>query len=144
MRAKSRLSIRRSNATTPGRRAGDLRGALTAFAAFAAIFLQTFVVQTHVDFVGVQTPGAAIAQDVDSSLGPSRVEIRQAPTPGHDDKSPCPICQALAVAGFAVISATPALVTPRFVASADTDVGIAHVSVRPGHSWQSRAPPTRL
>jgi len=137
--------IRRWNDAAGVRARGfDLRGAIITFAAFFAIFTQTFVVQTHVDFAPLDPAAAAASHNPSASLTPAHTELRAGLKGAGDSGAPCPICQTLATAGAAVIASTTTLNTASRPFIAAFEVRLPLISVRAAHSWQSRAPPLPL
>ncbi|MES1200239.1 MAG: hypothetical protein ABUS57_02175 [Pseudomonadota bacterium] len=124
-------------------RAFDLRGAIIIFAAFFAVFAQTFIVQTHVDF-STADEIALSAHDQAASLAPAQTELRSNPKPADDSAAPCPICQSLATAGVALVASGSVFSAASGLVITAFDVRIPLVSVRPAYSWQSRAPPFHL
>jgi hypothetical protein len=142
MRARGDLGRKRGAAVHVRGRAFDLRRAFVTFAAFVAILAQTFIVQTHVDFASGETFASATEQG--AAGAPLQTELRAALNPGNDSQTPCVICQTLATAGAAVITALPAIITTHGIATRASQVAIQRVVVRSAHSWQSRAPPFSL
>ena len=109
---------------------------LFALVAMIAVFLQTFVVQTHVDgLIGLQS--AAAIERVNGSPAP----IAHIETGSHDAQAACPICQAMATTGTTLLASGPALVSALGLIAHETRIALPHISVRPAHAWQSRAPP---
>lgn len=112
---------------------------LFAFVAVIAVFLQTFVVQTHIDgLTGLQS-GAAIER-----ANGSATPLAHAETGLRDTQLACPICQAMATAGTTLLASGPALVSALGLIAHEAQLAIPLVSVRPAHAWQSRAPPISL
>jgi len=112
---------------------------LFALLAVIAVFLQTFVVQTHVDGLSGFQSSAAIER----LYGPSAPLAHVGPATG-DTQTACPICEAMATAGTTLLASAPALVSALGVIAHEARFFIPHVSVRPAHAWQSRAPPSAL
>jgi hypothetical protein len=108
----------------------------TRFAALFAVFLQAFVVQTHVHaFSPIATAGYEHATD-----GASAAAIENATH--REPQAACAVCQAqssrtLAPAAEAIIE----IANSGFV---EPTVEIRRVSVAAAYSWQSRAPPAHL
>ena len=116
---------------------GGLRR-LAAFAALLAIVLQTFVIQTHVH-------GAGLGVRIDhSTLTLGGVGAGQVVVTAEKADDDCALCQALATGGRALLTEKAALAAHFGRVVQGADFAIARVSVRPGHSWQSRAPPIAL
>ena len=112
---------------------------LFALVAMIAVFLQTFIVQTHVDGLNGLQSVAAIAH-VNGSPAP----LAHVETGSRDTQSACPICQAMATAGTTVLTSGQSLLTAHGVIAHEARLPIRLVAVRPAHTWQSRAPPTSL
>lgn len=108
-----------------------------ALAALFAVFLQAFVVQTHVHgSLGAARPAyeQANAQPGQSSAEVSAPDAHQVA---------CALCQTLATAGAALLPSDAAAVA----AGKSADAGPAALSLAPlahTHSWRSRAPPSFL
>jgi hypothetical protein len=120
---------------------GWLRG-LSTLGACLAIFLNAFVVQTHVEGLSHVLAGVervAGGADVDSSATPPYVLAERG-----DQKAGCLICQALAGAGRAVLASAPQLDETYNLAASEATVRIRYIRVAPSHAWRSRAPPTLL
>ena len=112
---------------------------LLALLAIVAIFLQTFVVQTHVDgLTGLQS--ATAIERANGSPAP----LAHVETGSRDAQPACPICQAMATAGTTLLASGPALVSALGLIAHEAQLAIPLVSVRPAHAWQSRAPPISL
>ncbi len=112
---------------------------LFALVAIIAVFLQTFVVQTHVDGLsGLQT--AAAIERANGSPAP----LAHVETGSRDAQQACPICEAMATAGTTVLASAPSLLTAHGLITHEARLPIRLVAVRPAHAWQSRAPPLAL
>ena len=111
---------------------------LCALLSVIAIFLQTFVVQTHVDGLAGLQAAAAVARGGDAPA-PSHIE-----NGSPDTQAACPICEAMATAGTTLLASSPALVSTVGLLAHETLLAIPRVSVRFTHAWQSRAPPLAL
>jgi hypothetical protein len=112
------------------------RGQAFTLAALIAVFLQAFVVQTH-----IHTPASMLGIGYEQSSTLSDVVV------GHvtsgDQKIVCAVCQALSSAGSAPLVSNASLVlTGRTNAAAEIALALAPRSL--SHSWQSRAPPSFL
>lgn len=107
-----------------------------ALIALLAVFLQAFVVQTHVHAIGAPL-----------SIG------YQQPAAAHDDAAHamattehqlvCAICQALATSGTATLPAS----TVALIAEQSSTLALVALALAPqtiSHFWQSRAPPSFL
>lgn len=104
-----------------------------AWVAMLAVFLQAFVVQTHVH---AMTQGAAGIEQTQSSGG-------QHVTAGAEHALSCALCHALATHGAAPIpSATSVLALERTSEAAILALALAPRVI--SHAWRSRAPPTSL
>ena len=112
---------------------------LFALVAIVAVFIQTFVVQTHVD--GLTGLGSAAA--IERANG-SPAPLAHVETGSRDAQSVCPICQVMATAGTTVLASAPSLLTAHGLIAHEAAQLIRRVAVRPAHAWQSRAPPTSL
>lgn len=118
-----------------GSRAAVKRPALT-FAALLAVFLQAFVVQTHVHVV--PAPVAAI-----ELAGATTHAASERASTARDAPAMCAICQTMAASGTALLGQAPTLLinTPRAEQPRETPQVALRIT---SHSWQSRAPPTLL
>lgn len=108
----------------------------TVFAALLAVFLQAFVVQTHIhaplDSVGLRI--ARAASDYDAT---TRVSL------ATDQQRFCPVCEAMAVAGAATLP-TSASVLAMDAAGERAILALSQAPRPHTHSWRSRAPPSFL
>ena len=105
--------------------------------ALLAVFLQAFVVQTHVHAAGAtysvsyaQQSGGAHDLTIDASAA-------------GDHQVVCVICQAMTTAGTAMVPST-AIVVAAAQSSAEAVVALALAPRVHSHSWRSRAPPSFL
>jgi hypothetical protein len=116
------------------RRTG-VRAAFT-LAALLAVFLQAFVVQTHIHTSGLLTQPAYERVADDSASGDGAHA-----TAALDHQQGCVICQALAANGGAALpdAAFVAATTNAAYETAALEIRRAPRAVT--HSWQSRAPP---
>lgn len=124
--------IRRSDAFARPRPTGA-RLAFTIAALFA-LFLQTFVVQTHIHAI------AFAPTSIERSAGHA-ADIAQAAT---DHQAACVICQTLASTGRATLTPASALILAQHAAN---DVAAIELRAAPRAlvlPWQSRAPPIAL
>lgn len=121
--------------TNRARRAGAPRWAMRV-AALLAVFLQAFIVQTHVHAFS-PFAGAAYARAANDAA-PAVVENATA----HQAAAACAMCQAQA--NNALTPATTALVLIGAPHRAQPLIEIRRVWVAAAHSWQSRAPPAHL
>lgn len=114
-----------------GRAAVWRRQALT-FAALLAIFLQAFIVQTHIHVPAVIQIAAGYehssAQDVNAHATAS------------DQKVMCALCQVLSHSN--TVLASPAILLATMHANAASDIALALAPRALSHIWQSRAPPS--
>jgi hypothetical protein len=114
------------------RRQGRTKRPAFALVALLAIFLQAFVVQTH-----VHGPSAFAAGYEQRADGGQHVEA------AGEHQVSCALCQALASAGAATLPGnTWVLAAER--ANEVAAVALALAPRRHTHSWQSRAPPSFL
>ncbi len=118
-----------------GSRAAANRPALT-FAALLAVFLQAFIVQTHVHVV--PAPVAAI-----ELAGATTHAASERASTARDAPAMCAICQTMAASGTALLGQASTLLidTPREEQPRETPQVALQIT---SHSWQSRAPPTFL
>lgn len=108
-----------------------------ALLALVAVFLQAFVVQTHVHAIGAPLSigfhQQAAAHDGDGARATAKTEHQLI----------CAICQALAASGNAALpNAAIALVAERSNAVAVVALALAPRTI--SYLWQSRAPPSFL
>jgi len=111
---------------------------LFALVAIIAVLLQTFVVQTHIDDLVGLNPAAVEHANGASPAGP-HVAIGS-----REPQTPCLICQTMATTGTTLLASDPALITALGLIVHEARLPIRHISVRPTHAWQSRAPPISL
>lgn len=124
---------RQGRSGTPVRRVAALLAGL-------AIFLQAFVVQTHVDgLVGLNTRAS-----IESAAATSHAPAAQTVTLPGDAQAPCLICQVLASSGNTLLAQAPALTAIADQSLGEATPSIRRVVARPAYSWQSRAPPIVL
>jgi hypothetical protein len=105
------------------------------FAALLAVFLQAFVVQTHIHASPVAPINLSFERSVNASADDTHVSVAG----GHQRF--CAICQALAATGAATLPAAAPLISTDSVG----EQAILAISLAPrahSHSWQSRAPPS--
>lgn len=120
-----------------GRNATSWRRRAFTFAALLAVFLQAFVLQTH-----VHTPVAPLPLSYAQSTGATEnVSAHVKATNEH--QLVCVICQALAAAGSATLPGA-AMVAEVTQTNAEAVVAIALAPRVHSHSWRSRAPPSFL
>jgi len=126
--------MRRSRQTTPAPRAATV----VRLVALLAIFLQAFLVQTHVHPVG-----AAAASAYEQS---ARAEAHDdgAIASADDHQMSCAICEAYAANGRAALPRDPTLVAFDALTFETAAVAFAQAFPSPVHSWRSRAPPSFL
>lgn len=116
-----------------GRATSWQRQAFT-LAALLAIFLQAFVVQTH-----IHTPVMAVAASVDADGS----AVHEHATTASDHQRVCAICQVLASSGSATLPSTAVLAVAKLTSLA-AGVALATAPRVHTHSWRSRAPPSIL
>lgn len=124
----------RSHHSTSARPAGR---AATLFAALLAVFLQAFVVQTHVHAFG-NVREAGYEQSIAGNAG-SDVHATNA-----GEKFGCAICDVLASAGHSTLPEAPDVATEAVASNEATALAIRRAPRALTHSWQSRAPPIAL
>jgi len=112
---------------------------LFTLVAVVAVFLQAFIVHTHIDGVA----GFALAAAIERAGG-AIYDIAHVAPASHDTQSACPICEAMATAGTTVLASGPSLVSALGLIAHEAGLPIRLVAVRPTHAWQSRAPPIAL
>jgi hypothetical protein len=127
------------------------RTILFAWIAALAIAFQCIVVQSHVH-IGVQPTwahqvsfdqGAVPSSDHASIALKGDADTRHAPVPA--DPAGCFICQQMAMAGAALVPATPTPIVIQLAAIVHTLMAeVATPRPRASHDWRSRAPPIRL
>lgn len=103
-----------------------------ALVALVAVFLQVFVVQTHVHGPAPFTAGIEQTGDAEQHV-----------VTADEHQIACSLCQTLASSG-AALSPNP---NAALAAERDTAVAILALTLAPrahSHSWQSRAPPEFL
>jgi hypothetical protein len=105
-----------------------------ALVALLAVFLQAFVVQTHVHGpapirIGIERPSA------------DHPELHA--LAGDEHQIACALCQTLASAGAATLPSA-ASVLASGAASTAAIIAIALAPRALSHAWRSRAPPTHL
>jgi len=112
------------------------RHALLVWLTFAALFLQSLVVQTHIDLPSGSLPTSARTQ-----VTVAGVSIERSAPVGH---SSCPLCIELKVAGHYLPPTPVALIAPPvFAFWFYRMVAVATSRPQPTHHWQSRAPPSQ-
>jgi hypothetical protein len=119
--------------------------------AFLAIFIQSFVVQTHIHFpknagvsqsVSLTTLAKALISGPAAQTADDRATAPRDKYPINEDPSNCPLCQEVAHSGQFVQSASvlafvPAWISVHFIPFAEALPSLSAAS----HSWQTRAPP---
>lgn len=116
-----------------GRATSWQRQAFT-LAALLAIFLQAFVVQTH-----IHTPVMAISAGLDDDGG----AVHEHAASASDHQRVCVICQVLSSSGSATLPSTAVLAVAKLTSLA-AGVALAMAPRVHTHSWRSRAPPSIL
>jgi hypothetical protein len=107
--------------------------------ALAAVFLQTFVVQTH-----VHTPLAPLPISYSQPAGDdAHSSAVHAIASNAHHQLVCALCHVLASAGAAVLPST-AIVLHAAQTNIEAIVALARAPRVHTHSWQSRAPPSFL
>lgn len=114
-------------------------GSASRFVVFVVVLafgLQSYITQTHIH-AWSEGFGGIVENAATQSLAQHKAPLDNSPVD-------CPFCQAVALAGVFVASATPLLHLPFVWVKADVLVFTARaVSVAIAHDWQSRAPPRR-
>jgi hypothetical protein len=112
------------------------RAAFTLAAALA-VFVQAFVVQTHIHAFVPLAPSYQHAAGIDPG-------VHAQPSARGEERSACALCAALAASGRAVLASGPlvGVLASAAFAVASPEPPLAPYSL--SHSWQSRAPPTHL
>jgi hypothetical protein len=106
---------------------------MAVFAALLAVFLQAFVVQTHVHPSGAPTV-AAHEQTVRSANSGVR-------TTAADEQANAPICGVLITSCHTTLTTDRAVPADAFASNETAAVQIRRAPRAITHSWQSRAPP---
>ncbi len=121
------------------RPAAAMRRSRIAFvlAALIAVFLQAFVVQTHIHAAGA----VYLVSFTQLSGGEHELSLDASTTGDH--QAACVICQAMATAGAAMLPSA-AIVAATVQANADAIIALAQAPRVHSHSWRSRAPPSFL
>ena len=116
--------------------AADWRRQTVTFAALLAVFLQAFIVQTH-----IHIPAAA---QLTSGYEQSSVDTQDvsAHATASDQKVMCALCHVLS--GSNAVLTTPAIVLSTTQSNAANDIALALAPRALSHFWQSRAPPSFL
>lgn len=116
--------------------AADWRRQAVTFAALLAVFLQAFIVQTHIhvpaaiQFASGYEQSSEHAHDVSAHATAS------------DQKVMCTLCQVLS--NGHTLLASPAIVLAATQTSSASDIALALAPRALSHFWQSRAPPSFL
>lgn len=125
--------VRRSGAAMRPRRFAFVLTALLS------IFLQAFVVQTHVHVSGATYSSASYTQQAGHASDELTIDVSSA----GDHQVACVICQAMATAGTA-LTPSAAIISATVASNADAVLALAQAPRVHTHSWQSRAPPSFL
>ncbi|MBL8546636.1 MAG: hypothetical protein JNL81_09225 [Hyphomonadaceae bacterium] len=105
--------------------------------ALLAVFLQAFVVQTH-----VHVSGTTYAAGYTQQIGDAH-DLSVDASAGGDHQVSCVICQAMSTAGTAMLPGA-AIIAASLQSSADAIIALALAPRVHSHSWRSRAPPSIL
>lgn len=105
--------------------------------AFVAVFLQAFVVQTHIHVPLAPVVAAVTGQSDDGSAPAAHASV------SNHHQLMCEFCQALAAGGVATLT-TGAILHTAYRTNAATNIALALAPSSLSHSWQSRAPPSFL
>jgi hypothetical protein len=114
----------------------DWRRQAVTFAALLAVFLQAFIIQTHIhvpaaiQFASGYEQSSAHAHDVSAHATSS------------DQKVMCMLCQVLSNAH--TLLASPAILLAATQTNAASNIALALAPRALSHFWQSRAPPSFL
>jgi hypothetical protein len=117
------------------RPAADWRRQAFTFAALVAVFLQAFVVQTH-----VHAPATMLGAGYEQSSTDTHDVTAHASA--ADQKTMCALCQVLSNPGTAPPSDAIWLAADRADDAAAVALALAPSAI--SHFWQSRAPPSFL
>lgn len=109
--------------------------AIVTLVALLAVFLQGFVVQTHVHAF---SPLAGYEQSADAA----HADAAHVDATNH--QAACVVCQALAASGRAALPQAPALIASVSLTHETTARAIPEAPRTRAHAWQSRAPPVAL
>jgi hypothetical protein len=109
----------------------------TRLATLLAVFLQAFIVQTHVHAIApLATAGYERAAD--------EVPVATLENAAHQEvQAACALCQAQA-AGRALSPTSQAIAVENGRNTVEPATDVRRVSVAASHSWRSRAPPAHL
>ena len=111
--------------------------AATLFAAVLAVFLQAFLVQTHIHaYGGVREAGY---EQSNQSSDHGNVHASNA-----GDEFGCAICDVLATAGHSTLPEIGTIATEAVASNETATLAIRRAPRALTHSWQSRAPPIPL
>jgi hypothetical protein len=122
---------RRSVAHARPRRSGARMAFV--FAAALAIFLQVFVVQTHVHASGLLTVAAH-----EQGIGDSDNNVHVSDPRGHANRA---ICDIIVSACHTTLTTTSAVASETRIRNETAALEIRRAPRALTHSWQSRAPP---
>jgi len=114
----------------------DWRRQAVTFAALLAVFLQAFIVQTHIHMPAAIQFAAGYEQ---SSAHEHDVSAHAT---ASDQKVMCALCQVLSNAH--TLLASPAILLTTTQTNAANDLALALAPRALSHFWQSRAPPSFL
>lgn len=117
-------------------RAADWRRVAFTLAALLAVFLQAFVVQTH-----VHAPAAPLTIAAHQADTAHDADMHFSATSEH--QLVCAVCQALAASGTAMLpNAAVAQIADQTSTLAVVAIALAPRTI--SYLWQSRAPPSHL
>jgi hypothetical protein len=118
-----------------------------AFLGLLALAIQSFVVQTHIhnpaeNFVPSLSGITHVASNLATKASASNPDTTPHDKfPADDDPKNCPLCQAMAIAGHAILPAVLPLSLQLYI-TIDVVVFIDAINVPSvSHNWQSRGPP---
>lgn len=112
----------------------DWRRQAVTFAALLAVFLQAFIVQTHIHMPAAIQFAAGYEQ--------SSAHDTSAHATASDQKVMCALCQVLSNSSTLLTSSAILLATMQTNAAGDVALTLAPRAL--SHFWQSRAPPSFL
>ncbi|HYD87386.1 MAG TPA: hypothetical protein VEA80_07920 [Vitreimonas sp.] len=122
----------RQNSTRPSARRASRFGPLLA--ALLAVFLQAFVVQTHVHAFAFGAPAVERSES-------AAAENHASDVVGAKHAGACVFCEALRSSGRATLPLAAEISAEHSVAAEASTLAIQLAPFAASHSWRSRAPP---
>ena len=116
--------------------AADWRRQAVTFAALLAVFLQAFIVQTHIHVPAAMQFASGYEQS------PAHPHDVSAHATASDQKIMCTLCQVLS--NSSTLLASPAILLAAAQSNAANGIALALAPRALSHFWQSRAPPSFL